>query len=552
MTPLLRFFQNLKQKINLSSGHERLASLSVTGDYCDVADLMRCLMIRTQRESMRFVPFMAKMEIETFIPCLRQLLTDDPAAVGALQQQGITFLELVKERSAAYMKCESQSVFGLLTDQDAALRMKILEQYDGRLGLDALAWSDDDVGCSTYFSLYHCDLICTLMDHVKTTNDERVILQYLSNCVPHMQEKGLRPDLNWGLYLHPKASPLMLSWLEEHQEFVNHLEWDDYVTAELRAAYEMPFAAIRAMVERGLEPDPETLLDRVSRVIGIEQEDRPHLAWLMSPMPAQLAALYQDMAPAEQEKMLTFGACHALPTRGVFNPGNWEKSRAMVEASFLMLIPEGMPDGVSRAVIDAVFSEFDWKNSMPWAAPLAIERQPAYFLEKTGHDRFFQAYKVVSYALEAMVAHTVPPAAVSAQFDHGGVTVTLGKPSLMNPHGIGLQVDGKTPSLEIFKQTLRDYLNMAVARDLKFASQGEAEPLLAFPADSLLRTFRDLDPGRLLRMVAHDMLDQASEHVALSMEEVAALVGDHDNPLRLVEKMTPAQQASHLESDLGL
>jgi len=552
MTPLQRFFQNLKQKVNLESGHESLAALPDTGDYGDVADLMRCLMIRTERESMRFVPFMAKMEIETFTPCLRQLLTDDPVAVCALQQQGITFLELVKERSAAYQKCESQSVFGLLTDQDAALRAKILEQYDGRLGLDALAWSDDDVGCSTYFSLYHCDLICTLLDEVKTTHDERVILQYLSNCVPHMQAKGLRPDLNWGLYLHPKASPLMLSWLEEHQEFVNHLEWDDYVTAELRAAYDMPFAAIRAMIERGLEPDPETLLDRVSRVIGIEQEDRPHLAWLMSPMPAQLAALFQDLAPAEQEKMLAFGACHALPTRGVFNPGDWEMSRAMVEASFLMLTKDGMPDAVSRMVIDSVFSKYDWKHGMPWAVPLAIESQPAYFIEQTGEDRYFQAYKVASYALEAMVAHVVPPAVGASQFDHGGVSVTLGKSSLMNPHGIGLQVGGKTPSLELFKQTLHQYLGMAVARDLKFASQGEAKPLLAFSADSLRRTFRDLDPGRLLRMVAHDMLDQASEHVALSLEKVAALVGDHENPRRLVEKMTPAQQAAHLEGDLGL
>lgn len=551
MTPLQRFFQNLKQKINLESGHECLASLPATGDYGDVADLMRCLMIRTERESMRFVPFMAKMEIETFTPCLRQLLTDDPAAVSALQQQGITFLELVKERSAAYQKCESQSVFGLLTDQDAALRTKILEQYDGRLGLDALAWSDDDVGCSTYFSLYHCDLICTLMDEVKTTHDERVILQYLSNCVPHMQAKGLRPDLNWGLYLHPKASPLLLSWLEEHQEFVNRLDWEDFLDEEIRAAYEMPFAAIRAMVERGIQPDPDTLLDRVSRVIGIEQQDRPHLAWLISPMPERLAELFESLAPAEQEKMLSLGACHSLPTRGVFNPGDWEKSRAMVEASFLMLIQDGMPEAVARTVIYFVFSKFDWKHGMPWAAPLAIESQPAYFLEKTGEDRFYQAYKVASYALEAIVAHTVPPAVVSSRFDHGGVAVTLGKSSLMNPHGVYLQGTGKQPSPEALEQTLRQYMNMAVARDLKFASEGEEKPLLALPADSLRRTFSNLDPGRLLRMVAHDMLDQASEHVALSVEKVAALAGDHDNPRRLVEKMTPTQQAAHLEGDLG-
>jgi hypothetical protein len=552
-TPLQQFFSDYSVKRSLQKGCPDLDGLAHSGTYADAADLIRSLLLRSEGTDNRFEPVIEMWQASLIKNGLTKLVREDPFVVQGLQANGISFLEYVKNTHREDEKFPSRSLFAMLTDFDDDLRDRILDCYDPRLALDNLIERKVPVGCSIEGHYYHCDLVARLMDVIQTPGDERAIIDYLDRCLPHLKEgkRVITPDLNWGVYLHPKASPMILSWIEENHDHERNMDWNDGVSAELCTAFDKPFAVIRDMASRGIQLDPDEVLDKVAKVAGVMGDDRHLLTWLLSPMPLQLREFFDGLSDDQRYEVLAFGACHTLPMKIEDKLQYWSKSHAMVQVSFIELAGDSLSEQLCKDIMEWEFSRFNWTQTS-WSVPAAIQAYPEYFLEMTSTERNWSAYKAASYAVEAMTALTEPVPNITEEFIHAGIKVSLGPSSVMNPNGIFIHTGKTREDFEGFRKALIAYVTSAGDRDLELGTESNAEPRAERRAKMLHHSFKDMAPEKAMRMIIFGLLDEQAEQAALANPETVDLMNTLGIRDEIIRKMSSNQQESQLAIDLGL
>lgn len=555
MNSIGRFFGNsdLRCNVLINDGVDILSELVETGGYKDVAAVVRSLIIVESPDGGLLEPLSKHMASKTAIKALAKLIREDSSSVKALQEQGISFLELAQVTNWNDELNNSPSIYALLVDGDEELQRIFLDAYDPRLGLDALAASKEAVGCSVDSKIYHCDLIVSLMDAHETQNDDRTILNYFSRCVPHLQKRAnpIKPDLHWGVYLHPNATPALRNWIEENQTPVVGGYWgyegDEGISVELEAIYDQPYSVLCHFAERGVNFDAQATLDSIAKVVGVQWDDFHKLGWLLSARPELLKDYLSQLAPKEQVDMLTFGATQRIPSRPTMCQQGAVK-QAMVIANFLSLTEGNPSEELSDAIIEFEMEKYSHRH-MSWALPLAIQTRPEFFLSSTeGKQRYWSAFQMAGAMVTALTLLTDSPPVINKHFDHAGVRVSMGKPSWKNVHGMYFELAERLEFKE-FYSILKQYIDSVLERDIV----PPANPDAAFDRTALIaHSVKNYPLDEQLRLVSLNLLDPGAEQAILCDPDVLELIDDCPNPSEIISKLSPMFRQSKLESDLGL
>ena len=548
MNPLQVFFAAVRASIEFQKGGGDALHCVEHGGYRDAADLIKCMLLEYPPSELRFIP-KEKMEAAGWtMSFLKSLLLNAPEAIPELQAYGISFLERATHTSFFDQLATGRSFYAHLADTDRTLKAAFWEHYDARQGLNAMMFSAHKLGCSSNDEGYQTDLIGKIMDAVHDDTDEQAVIDYLASC----RATGYTPEINWGVYLHPNATPYIQAWIPANQR-ANSMTDSPLMSAALKNAYARPATTLAFLTSRGVAVDVQQTVERIAQALDVPAEDQVKLGWLLCPDPAAFKAMYDALDVDEQQELLLFGFKNRLPLPGTYVPGQSELKRGMVEGCFLSLAQDGLPERFVRAAIDYDLARRNSEESS-WWSPLIVQAQPAYFLDQLATLDAHDAFRLIVKTVKAVSAYTSVPERPEPELVHGDVSITIGQQSTQNGQGILLKHQGNLVNLEPLFETMRAALEHTLQRAMAFevVQRGQVgskpRPLKAVLKDY----FQSVKEKDCLNLVIHDLLDKAGVQVALGLKTLKPLLKGIDFPHAVIEKMTPGQQAAVLERDLGL
>lgn len=549
MTPLQVFFSGVRASIEFQKGGGDALHCVEQGGYRDAADLIKCMLLEYPPSEPRFIP-KEKMEAASCtMSFLRALVLNAPEAIPELQAYGLSFLERAAQTTFFDQLTPGRSLYAHLVDSYQTLKAAFWEHYDARQGLNSMMFSAHKLGYSTNEEGYHTDLIVKIMDAVQDDADEQAVIDYLASC----RATGHTPEINWGVYLHPNATPYIQAWIPANQRANTLMTDSPLISAALKNAYARPAATLAFLMSRGVAVDVRQAVERIAQALDVSAQDQVKLGWLLCPDPAAFKAMYDTLDADEQQELLLFGFKNRLPLPGSYVPGQSELKRGMVEGCFLSIAQAGLSERFARAAIDYDVARRNSEESS-WWSPLIVQAQPAYFLDQLAKLDAQDAFRLIVKTVKAISAYTSVPERPEPELAHGDVSITIGQQSTRNGQGILLKHQGALVSLEALFDTIRTALDLTVQRAMAFEvvqrGQVGSKPR---PIKAVLKDyFQSVKEKDCLNLVIHDLLDKTGVQVALSLKSLKPLLTGVDFPHAVIEKMTPGQQAAVLERDLGL
>ncbi|AYG48098.1 hypothetical protein DV532_27860 (plasmid) [Pseudomonas sp. Leaf58] len=367
MSPLQVFFSAVRATIEFQKGGGDALHCVEQGDYRDAADLIKCMLMEYPPSELRFIP-KEKMEAANWtMNFLRSLLLNAPEAIPELQAYGISFLERAAQTSFFDQLTAGRSLFAHLADTDRTLKAAFWKHYDARQGLNAMMFSAHKLGCSSNEEGYHTDLIVKIVEAVQDDTDEQAVIDYLASC----RATGYTPEINWGVYLHPNATPYIQAWIPANQRPNSLMTDSPLISATLKNAYARPAATLAFLMSRGVAVDVRQAVERIAQALDVSAQDQVKLGWLLCPDPAAFKAMYDALDADEQQELLLFGFKNRLPLPGSYVPGQSELKRGMVESCFLSLAQAGLSERFARAAIDHDLARRNSDESSWWSPLLS-------------------------------------------------------------------------------------------------------------------------------------------------------------------------------------
>lgn len=549
MSPLQEFFAVTRATIDYHKGGGDALHCVKHGGYRDAAEIIKCLLLEHSSSEPRFIAEDKVGAAGLAMKYLKSLLAKAPEAISELQSHGISFLERAARTSFFDQLTAGRSLFSHLTDTDPELKAAFWRHYDARLGLDAMMFSDQKLGQSTNEEGYHTDLIVKIMGAVRDDADEQNVIEYLGGC----RSNGYTPEINWGVYLHPNATPYIQAWIQANQRPNSLMTDSPLISAALKSAYARPAATLAFLTSRGIAVDVHQAVERIVQALDIPAQDQVKLGWLLCPDPAAFKAMYHALDPDEQQDLLMFGFKNRLPLPGSYVPGQSELKRGIVEGCFLSLAQQGLPERFARAAIDYDLARRNSDESS-WWSPLIVQAQPAYFLDQLSKLDAHDAFRLIVKTVKAISAYTSVPERPEPELVYGDVSITIGQQSTQNGQGILLKHQGDLVNLEPLFDTMRaaleNTLQGAMAFEVVQRGQIGSKPR---PIKAVLKDyFQSVKDKDCLNLVIHDLLDKSGVQVALGLKTLKPLFKGIEFSHSVIEKMTPGQQAAVLERDLGL
>jgi hypothetical protein len=544
MSPLQEFFIATHASIEFKKGGGEALHFIEHGSYKDVVDLIRCICLAEKPANLRFTAYLPGADL--LMGFLTVLLTKSPESILEIQSYGLSFLERLEPNPLTDRETTGQSIFARLTDTNRPLKDALWLHYNARSGLNTLIFNDQKLGYSSHEEGYHTDLILKIMDAMEDDLDEQAVVEYLKSC---FMTSSL--EINWGVLLHPNATPRIQSWILDHQRASNLMTDSPSISATLKTAYARPYAALAHLTKTGIHFDALAAMDRIAHALDVPSADLPKLGWLLSPDSVALESFYKNLSEPERDEMLMFGLRNKLPLPGSYVPGVSETKKAMLETSFLMLAHPGLPESFLKAAIDLEIRQRHVPEHS-WWLPVIINANPEYFFEKVRELNTWDTFALMGKASRSLAAYTTKPSRCTATFQHADATIYIGNQSAANPTGVLIRPQGRLFNLELFFEVARATLERSLAQGV---SQEKEKPGGEKPKSrkALLKIYLEaMKPQDCLQLVSHDLLDEAGVQVALGLKSVKPLLPEMDFSKAVIEKMSQGQRAWMLEKDLGL
>lgn len=552
MSPLQSFFIASHASLPFYAGRGVALKYVTEGGYREAVDLLSCVLLAEKQNEPNFIIKASEEQqsADKILSYLKSLLISDPSSVKQLQSQGLSFLE-VPRKTHMFDFTENRSLYALLTDTNPEMKSLLWQEYDARLGLDALMLShrDKPLGHSSNEHGYHHDLIVRIMDEVSTERETDAVIRYLAEC----RFDSNVPEINWGVYLHKNATERLQSWILSNQQRNTVMTDSRLITANLKIAYAQPFTTLVNLSQSSASAPALEAMNRVGLALACSDVEKTKLGWLLSTEPEALKAHYTALSNADKHQMLSFAFQNSIPMPGSYVPGLTEAKKAMVEAGVLMIQGVGMPEGYAKWAIETEFNRLHSEEGA-WSLPLVIQSDPEVFTEKFSGLDAWSRMQVIGKALRRLDVYTGQPSRVSKTFSHGNVFIVIGEQNSANSSGTLLLPEGEKTNLGIFFDTIQKCLQSTLESAVNFENQrSELNGIQKKSFRAIAKQYLEGIPATSsLALIKHDLLDKTCTQVVLSLRDVKPLLKHIEFPRGVIEKMSPGQRENLLTRDLGL